>query len=165
MSVACTGSRLVRGFVRKVDITVAELPVFLCPGLSRLQYHQYPVSSSTNARATRLFQTSARRGLADTVSVTEAPGVPTVPREVFRALPLQCSGCGALSQSVDPDEAGYYGLNRGQVKSYLGMKNSLERSAEDDIVKAALENAGEAAANLKLDILPKPGMLISPKFQ
>jgi hypothetical protein len=46
------------------------------------------------------------------------------------------------------DEPGFYTITRRSVKEYIAGAAPQE-SAEDAIVKAALENAGEAAADLR----------------
>ncbi len=43
--------------------------------------------------------------------------VPARPRHLD--LPISCPGCGALTQDVDPGEAGFYTRSRRAVKSYL----------------------------------------------
>ncbi len=47
---------------------------------------------------------------------------PTPPRSVVtipKRLPVSCPGCGALTQEVDPGDAGYYTRSRKNVKTYL----------------------------------------------
>ncbi|KAI8257972.1 Genetic interactor of prohibitins 3 [Colletotrichum sp. SAR11_239] len=61
-------------------------------------------------------------------------------------LPLICSGCGALSQTAEPGQAGYYDLKRRAVREYVTMeeeKAGREAQEEDAVVEAALQNLGE----------------------
>lgn len=61
-------------------------------------------------------------------------------------LPLICSGCGALSQTAEPGQAGYYDLKRRAVREYVIMeeeKAGREAQEEDAVVEAALQNLGE----------------------
>jgi len=49
-----------------------------------------------------------------------------------------CPGCGALAQTVEPGEAGYYSLQRRAVDSYLKQQSS---KTDDNVVSSALESA------------------------
>jgi len=49
-----------------------------------------------------------------------------------------CPGCGALAQTVEPGEAGYYSLQRRAVDSYLRQQSS---KTDDSVVSSALESA------------------------
>lgn len=47
-------------------------------------------------------------------------------------LPVCCPGCGAFSQTVEPDEPGYYGASRKQTRKLLASRQQAieERSTE-----------------------------------
>ncbi|KIW09968.1 hypothetical protein PV08_11744 [Exophiala spinifera] len=55
-----------------------------------------------------------------------------------RRLPVSCPGCGALTQDVEPREAGYYSRSRKAVRTYLreserrGQSKDGEKGAEAD---------------------------------
>lgn len=79
----------------------------------------------------------------------QAPDNSTVPPPLearqhgHRQLPLACPGCGALTQSVHPQEAGHYSTNRAAVRKYLNRSQEQikgEATAEDEIVQIALAN-------------------------
>ncbi|KAJ4307108.1 hypothetical protein N0V88_000485 [Collariella sp. IMI 366227] len=73
-------------------------------------------------------------------ATTEPPALTQEPK---KTLPVQCHGCGALSQTTVPDEAGYYDVSRKAVKQYLGLEVKEERirgGSTDDIVKQALQS-------------------------
>lgn len=61
-----------------------------------------------------------------------------------------CPGCGALAQTVEPDEAGYYSLKRNPVKRYLeavsGDVQERLKSAEDVVFEEAMAKAGPQIA-------------------
>ncbi|KAF2090043.1 hypothetical protein K490DRAFT_20427, partial [Saccharata proteae CBS 121410] len=61
-----------------------------------------------------------------------------------RKLPHSCPGCGAPTQTIAPDEAGFYNPSRGAVKSYLNPVKETVKNPEDDIVKAALGNLDDS---------------------
>ncbi|KAF1350151.1 hypothetical protein BDV97DRAFT_278673, partial [Delphinella strobiligena] len=54
-------------------------------------------------------------------------------------LPLSCPGCGAPSQTIASDEAGYYNLTRSGVKNYL----KEETKEEDEVMDSVLNNVDE----------------------
>lgn len=61
----------------------------------------------------------------------------------MRRLPLQCTGCGAFTQTTDPTQAGYFNLERKAVQEYLGLIEPKtpkveEVSEEDKVVEQAL---------------------------
>lgn len=64
-------------------------------------------------------------------------------KQPTRTLPLQCYGCGALSQTVAPDEAGYYNLSRRAIRKYLGLEDEGKKPPvrdTDKIVEQALQS-------------------------
>ncbi|KAI0539346.1 hypothetical protein GGR58DRAFT_464706 [Xylaria digitata] len=123
--------------------TKLELPVFLCPSvrttsscfprsaprvLSRLQ----PASWSASRRCLHVHADPST-----TISpVSSPPPALSVPQ---RALPRQCRGCGALSQTTHPNQPGYFDLGRNAVKKYLGVDGpSIRSRSEDKIFEDAL---------------------------
>jgi genetic interactor of prohibitins 3, mitochondrial len=142
MSRCAGGVRFVRRSRHSFKAPVAELPLFLCPGwigISRAQlYHQQP--RITSARS--LPSTSTSSHLLQLAKFQTS-------KSFMVKLPPQCSGCGALSQVVDKDEAGYYNLKRRSVTEYLQGGPALRKSKEDAIVEKSLK----AAADVDLEIL------------
>lgn len=119
-----------------------EIPVFLCPALLRPKSSYFPVST-TVAQNRKLFRTSSAHS-RPLSSNLEAPSIYNSSTSVHDAvrLPAQCSGCGALSQTVDNEEAGFYSLSRRSIKSYLGIKDhspSRRAGQEYGAVEAALK--------------------------
>ncbi|KAK1772976.1 hypothetical protein QBC33DRAFT_523025 [Phialemonium atrogriseum] len=120
----------------------SELPLYLCPSLVR---------SSTIGRRTFVYRPSqakagcrqqARRLHTYTESASATtPPIPSSPRPL-RTLPLQCSGCGALSQTSLPNQAGYYDSERKSVGSYLGLLEEEKKRVRDDdrVVQDALRS-------------------------
>ncbi|KAF1808742.1 hypothetical protein P152DRAFT_404643 [Eremomyces bilateralis CBS 781.70] len=66
-------------------------------------------------------------------------------------LPYSCPGCGAPTQTVDPDDAGYFSTTRGAVKAYLRHQAQPSQTTEDAIFANALQEA-------KLDTLQELGI-------
>lgn len=131
--------KLAGRLLRQVGIPVADLPVFLCPGILR-----FPSLSTSpllvESRPQRLQASQQRYVTSITpASVTVSPKL-LVP--LLEKLPQQCPGCGALSQIADKDAPGFYTPTRKSIRRYLeGGSSSSKKSAEDEIIRAALENA------------------------
>ncbi|KAK4156686.1 hypothetical protein C8A00DRAFT_12407 [Chaetomidium leptoderma] len=117
----------------------SELPLYLCPAFrslsieSRLVRRQY----RPNTRPVQL-----RRLHTETIAAasTEPPALSKQPP---KTLPLQCHGCGALSQTTVPNEAGYYDVSRKAVTQFLGLaeeKDEKNPLNADQIVQQALES-------------------------
>lgn len=134
MSVCAGGARLVRRVGHPFRTPVAELPLFLCPGwigASRAQFH-YQQSYTTSAQTLHSTSTPTRLPQFTKLQPSDL---------LLTKLPTQCSGCGALSQVVDKDEAGYYNLKRRSVSEYLRGESALRRSEEDAIIEKSLQAA------------------------
>ncbi|KAH0544834.1 hypothetical protein FGG08_001063 [Glutinoglossum americanum] len=59
-------------------------------------------------------------------------------------LPVSCPGCGALVQTVEPLEAGFYSITRKAVKVFSARKEAIKipkNTIEDVVYKGALQKA------------------------
>lgn len=150
MSAQCaTTIRIVRRAIVKSDLPIADLPAFLCPGLLNIRPSPRARNYATKHQ-NQQFQglaLSQQRGITTTSSSSnDLPASP--PARALEKLPRQCPGCGAYSQFVDKEEAGFYTLTRKTIKDFLGTSLTRDKSAEDAIVEAALRNAGTTPAGL-----------------
>jgi genetic interactor of prohibitins 3, mitochondrial len=140
------GVRLAGRVVRQCGVPVADLPVFLCPGLLRfpsVQPNRRPQESRrTPYQAQQIHITSIASKSSGTLPAVLAP--------LLERLPQQCAGCGALSQTVDKEAPGFYTPTRKSIRQYLEGTPSSMKSAEDEIVKAALENAVSIETGINL---------------
>lgn len=61
-------------------------------------------------------------------------------KPVVRRIPLQCTGCGAFTQTTDPTQAGYFNLERKSVQEYLGLVEPKPPKVDEaaSIVEGAL---------------------------
>lgn len=155
MSTCARSARLFQRLTRLSHIPSADLPTFLCPGILRIAQLQ----TSRCPPKQRQFHSQSPRLIESTVH-----DVPEVQSDLLlgeQYLPSQCAGCGALSQTILKDEAGFYTLTRRSVKEYTAAAAPQE-SKEDTIVKAALENASGTGLELRDFSKPcKPGFFIS----
>lgn len=144
MSVCARSVRIARRVKCQLNVPVADLPLFLCPGwisTSRARYRQrQPYTTSAQA----LLSTSPSQ-LSQISKVQDD-------RSLVTRLPPQCSGCGALSQVVDKDEAGYYNPTRRSVEEYIGV-GTARHFEEHAIVQKSLQ----AAASIGPEILSQLG--------
>lgn len=157
-------SRLLRTFLNTEHsgLTPSNLPIYLCPAaaracstLSRASAYR-PTSTPAPRHQLPPFQ-QARRAHN---SVSEAQDQPTGAHEdaclepvPVHKLPVQCHGCGALSQTVVADQPGYYDLSRKAVRSFLGLfKEEPRVRPEHDVVQASLRSLSkEKLRELGLD--------------
>lgn len=116
----------------------SELPLYLCPALrslsvgnpTRPRCHQH---ASLQTQQIRRLQTHANEAIT-----SSAPSQPT--KLQTKTLPTQCHGCGALSQTTVPGEAGYYDVTRKAIRQYLGLEElEVKPRRGEEIVKRALE--------------------------
>ena len=147
-----TSTRIARRVVKQVGLPLADIPTFLCPAILRttsipLRLHKQSQSTSP---------ASQRRNLSSTTS-TSLRDSQSIRKPTFQRLPQQCAGCGALSQTIDSEGPGFYTLTRKSVRTFVEGLSTAGLSAEDAVVKAALERAGPEAVSLNLGDLEAPG--------
>ncbi|RDW94067.1 uncharacterized protein DSM5745_01389 [Aspergillus mulundensis] len=115
------------------------------------QYQQPRCLFRGQYASTRLLRREAGSGLTPVLktqvrnSSTAAPDALKSPEQVKVTLPVCCPGCGAYSQTVEPNEPGYYGKFRKQTRKLLSeaQKESLEEPATQDAaftVQQAVDN-------------------------
>ncbi|KAG9232291.1 hypothetical protein BJ875DRAFT_89508 [Amylocarpus encephaloides] len=153
MTSPCVGSvKLLRGFTKPI---VADIPVFLCPGLLRTRYNSTSRACSKSTPSPRRHTASQAALLAvGTPRALESQPKSTKDYEFLAQsnLPQQCPGCGALSQTILKDEAGYYNIGRKSVKHFVVVGGVSEAvSPERTVIQAALENA-KALTNGAVDL-------------
>ena len=151
-----------------------SIPIFLCPALSRQGPHRQSssfaatsqrrkprsTSSQWHRRSTfwagRSYSTAAAEidasPQATTPIDTDAPAVKFSDDFVF--LPLSCPGCGALTQTSEPTEAGFYATERHAVRTFI--RRSKRRRYEEE------EEEEEEEERLQLATPPKEAGQDSP---
>lgn len=75
-------------------------------------------------------------------------------------LPICCPGCGAYSQTIEPEEPGYYGKTRKQTRKFLSEARKDSQSAPEGSKDTKLEDDGMAASNafpINEEVVPKSG--------
>ncbi|EGS23202.1 uncharacterized protein CTHT_0008650 [Thermochaetoides thermophila DSM 1495] len=133
-------------------IAAAELPIYLCPAFRSLSFE----ITTRNPRISPDPRRIQTRRLHVEYSHPPQPEIPKLREFPERALPLQCHGCGALAQTVEPDKAGYYNLNRKAIRKYLGLEEEKPKPHAPDptpIIESALKN-------IDVDALEKQGIYL-----
>jgi genetic interactor of prohibitins 3, mitochondrial len=154
-------SRLLRGFVN-IDhgsSPGATLPLYLCPAAARCQSSYRPGYATTSGapRQHRFLPLGQARKL----HLTSRPAKDDDADQLtpVRTLPVQCAGCGALSQTAVAGQPGYFSLDRRAVKAYLGLVREEHRqSSEDAVLQDALLTRGDLLERFGLGnaALPQP---------
>lgn len=149
-------ARWLSGALRVGEARAAtNVPLFLCPALSR---SQRVGTRSVKALAQRRELHIEPGALAE----DPAPAQPTKPTvgtpakiQSSRNLPLTCTGCGAFSQTSDPNGFGFYNLENKRVRKWLNaevVKDDRPAQSEEKIVNEALGSMStEELAELGID--------------
>ncbi|KAK4186594.1 genetic interactor of prohibitins 3, mitochondrial [Podospora australis] len=151
-----------RAFSLERKSSTSELPIYLCPAfrsLSRERATPRPqIRQAAPTQFRQLRRLHAQAAAEASEPVEDDHHEPVIQQKPVRQLPGQCSGCGALSQTAIPDQAGYFDISRKSVRQYLGLEDEKEtrtrtRDQKDDIVKQALSGLNvEGLAQLGIDL-------------
>lgn len=139
---------MARSASRAEKLAIFDLPHFLCPTLLQprptlaLQSFRRPLRSSPRQAHPRCLHTQP----------LDIASNATNPPSALPELPQQCRGCGALSQTSDPAEPGFYTLTRKSVQSHL-HKGSKPSKDSRKIEEKALEAAAGTVDSSILDAL------------
>lgn len=114
----------------------------------------------------RAFASNAGRQQAlpplnDGPDIHENGASPLLHRERTKKLPVVCPGCGAASQTVDPDTAGFYGSRR----ALKVTEKTLEAKKEDEIFQNALKSgllSDEIPGQSSAEPTPQPSSQSTP---
>lgn len=140
----------------------SSVPLFLCPAVGSARHIRTPrvaPSRTTTLYSRRFNHTEA---VTQDVPIAENELPPKeAPAEPRRRLPLNCTGCGAFSQTADPQLLGYFDLNSKRVKKWLNpeaYEPKRTASEEDGVVDDVLKTLDQS----QLEALGlKPSLLMS----
>ena len=97
------------------------IPLFLCPSLASC------ANISHDLR--RLLRRPRRHQLHVGCAAKPSHSFPT-PLQLSN-LPRTCPGCGAFTQTVSPEQPGFYGTNRKSVKTFIGSNGQPPNKGYD----------------------------------
>jgi hypothetical protein len=132
MSLSNGGIKLVRRVASRVDLPEAILPVFLCPVVLNL------APRSPNQYRRHLHTNEAPQAKRDAKLSTSRPLASVFEPTLTSKLPVQCPGCGALSQIAEKDDPGFYTLNRRSLQDYFQRIPETKSARERDIFKKSV---------------------------
>ena len=104
------------------------------------------ISSSSFSTSSRQYEAVEAVGTVDSIEDSTAIANTSkhddlaALRAQARRLPMTCPGCGAPSQTVAPEDAGYYNLSRSGVRNHVRD----EIKDEDKIMEQVLASAGKS---------------------
>ena len=144
------------GILRRIQVQAQlqeswTVPIFLCPRLGKSpSAFSSPVYQKLNSfKSPERLYSSLK---ATTTSLpNEAPftNAPVSSKEIIAParLPWTCPGCGAYTQNVSPDEAGYYSPTRKSVRTFLGKLASSngELRTDDPVLTSSTRGVSGAA--------------------
>ena len=150
-------------------------------GAPRISLATYTRHRWATPQTCRLHARPSLRRLQHTGSGDSSrAGIPT-DRPILRRLPLQCTGCGAFTQTTDAGQAGFFDLQRRAVQEYLGLIEPKARTVdeaveeENRVIEEALSNLPQSqleALGLTKDALigdkdvepPEPKGIVCPRL-
>lgn len=98
-----------------------SIPLFLCPLLASC----VSISHGPRRRCLR----PRRHQLHVDTTITSLHSLPD-PSHLLD-LPRSCPGCGAFTQTVSPEQPGFYGTNRKSVKAFIDRKGQCPYQGHD----------------------------------
>lgn len=118
-----------------------SVPLFLCPALLRAppppNLSRKQPQHSRKSFTTYGYVRNTASALENVPSSDHAP-VEAPPKQ--QLLPLTCPGCGAPTQIINAEDAGYYNIKRGAVKSYLTGVNKT-KAVEEGVFTNVIQQA------------------------
>lgn len=161
LNVCCRGIRIASRAVRQVEHhSSVDLPAFLCPALLGTQQHRGLSQQRRKLHTTPETSSSIR----DPISLESLP-IKRTAKSVKEAaavakLPPQCPGCGAITQTIEKDEPGFYNLKRQTIRHFLedtsvGGASEKENAVIEESLKLAAEFNPELAASIRMELAPK----------
>ncbi|KAJ5637889.1 hypothetical protein N7490_007768 [Penicillium lividum] len=123
--------------------------------LGSLKWHPRPCTSLPKTTVPSLLRTVPSqiscRSVATQIrfsprsfSTTQSQRIETTAEELAEVLPVCCPGCGAFTQTVEPEEPGYYGGNRKQTRKLLASRKGTAENESTGTKVTDLTEATEA---------------------
>ncbi|KAK1245278.1 hypothetical protein MKX08_004907 [Trichoderma sp. CBMAI-0020] len=157
---AFTG-RLLRQTLRVGEaVPSAGVPLYLCPAVaglsSRLSCISLGVAAKVSQRRTNHTETIASNN-ESTLPTTKLADSPLKP---VRRLPLTCSGCGAFTQTEDPEQLGYLDVSKKRVREWMNPPIRHQNTVEGDEDKIVNEALGSFDQSRLKELGLDPAMLM-----
>lgn len=158
---ALTG-RLLRQTLRVGEaVSSAEVPLYLCPAVAGLSSRLSRISLGAAAKVSqrRANHTETIAGSND--SAPPPSKLAGSPIKTFRRLPLTCSGCGAFTQTEDPEQLGYLDIDKKRVREWMHPPTQRESYLDGDEDKIVRERLGSLDQSRLKELGLDPTMLMA----
>jgi hypothetical protein len=136
------------------------IPFFLCPALARPYVRPLP-SFRRQIRSTRPLSspssTACQRVEIRSLTASTLQGEQAVSEPLV--LPLSCPGCGAPTQTLHPNEAGFYTTTRKTLVNHV----TPAKREEDNVLQSTLKKIGKRKAQrLGVDVMKGMALAFRP---
>ncbi|KAL9489511.1 hypothetical protein ACSS6W_001788 [Trichoderma asperelloides] len=157
---ALTG-RLLRQTLRVGEaVPSAGVPLYLCPAVAGLSTRLSCISLGAAVKVSQR-RTNHTEAISSSNESTLPPTKPTdSPLKPVRRLPLTCSGCGAFTQTEDPEQLGYLDVTKRRVREWMNPPTRHQNLLEGDEDKIVNETLGSLDQSRLKELGLDPAMLV-----
>ncbi|PTB43414.1 hypothetical protein M441DRAFT_189304 [Trichoderma asperellum CBS 433.97] len=157
---ALTG-RLLRQTLRVGEaVPSAGVPLYLCPAVAGLSSRLSCISLGAAVKVSQR-RTNHTEAISSSNESTLPPAKPTdSPLKPVRRLPLTCSGCGAFTQTEDPEQLGYLDVTKRRVREWMNPPTRHQNLLEGDEDKIVNETLGSLDQSRLKELGLDPAMLV-----
>ncbi|CCU77247.1 hypothetical protein BGHDH14_bgh02914 [Blumeria hordei DH14] len=132
-----SNSNLLNCAPQRVKPSSADVLSFVCHG-----YRRGFQSTNSGCFKKKSLSSNSRSFSSDaSIPTTPKPESTEFKKWALDKLPRSCPGCGALTQTINQTEPGFYNLKTHAILKFLGLAQPLSISKQDAIIRSALENA------------------------
>ncbi|KAM0258263.1 hypothetical protein ACHAQJ_003905 [Trichoderma viride] len=153
-------ARLLRQTLRVGEaVPLTGVPLYLCPAVVRLSSKLSDISLGAAAKVSQRRANHTEAISSNNESATPS-ALPESLQKPVRRLPLTCSGCGAFTQTEDPDQLGYLDVTKRRVREWMYPVARHQSPLEGDEDKIVNETLGSLDQSRLKELGLDPAMLI-----
>lgn len=157
---ALTG-RLLRQTLRVGEaVPSAGVPLYLCPAVAGLSSRLSRISLGAAAKVSQRRTNHTETITSNNESAPPPSKLSDSPIKPVRRLPLTCSGCGAFTQTEDPEQLGYLDIDKRRVREWMHPPIRHQSHLEGDEDKAVRETLGSLDQSRLKELGLDPAMLM-----
>lgn len=157
---ALTG-RLLRQTLRVGEaVPSAGVPLYLCPAVAGLTSRLSRISLGAAAKVSQRRPNHTETITSNNESAPPLSKLSDSPLKPVRRLPLTCSGCGAFTQTEDPEQLGYLDVSKKRVREWMNPSIRHQNILEGDEDKIVNETLGSLDQSRLKELGLDPAMLM-----
>ncbi|EHK49030.1 hypothetical protein TRIATDRAFT_315389 [Trichoderma atroviride IMI 206040] len=157
---ALTG-RLLRQTLRVGEaVPSAGVPLYLCPAVAGLSSRLSRISLGAAAKVSQRRTNHTETITNNNESAPPPSNLSNLPLKPVRRLPLTCSGCGAFTQTEDPEQLGYLDVSKKRVREWMNPPTRHQNPLEGDEDKIVNETLGSFDQSRLKELGLDPAMLM-----